>query len=204
MKGLVRIREIAPSEAALLSPAQSFFLRENLSCRLLAVRVALLARDEASYRRAHGHQISYRRRGSGKYFDAQGARERERARDPEAARREPGVDHPPDNQREPRRGALRAGREREAVGRHAIRDLVRRARRGRGRHRAPPRQSDGYVVVVAAPYRVELSLNLLVVLVFAGYFAFHLLARLVETLVATRRACAPTARNARAPARARR
>jgi HemY protein len=46
------------------------------------------------------------------------------------------------------------------------------------------RQSDGYVVIVAAPYRAELSLNLLVVLVFAGYFAFHLLARLVETLVA--------------------
>jgi len=46
------------------------------------------------------------------------------------------------------------------------------------------RQSDGYVVIVAAPWRMELSLNLLVVLVFAGYFAFHLLARLVETLVA--------------------
>jgi HemY protein len=46
------------------------------------------------------------------------------------------------------------------------------------------RQSDGYVVIVSSPYRVELSLNLLVVLVFAGYFAFHLLARLVETLVA--------------------
>jgi HemY protein len=46
------------------------------------------------------------------------------------------------------------------------------------------RQSDGYVVIVAAPYRVELSFNLLVVLLFAGYFAFHLLARLVETLIA--------------------
>jgi HemY protein len=46
------------------------------------------------------------------------------------------------------------------------------------------RQSEGYVVIVSAPYRVELSLNLLVVLVLAGYFAFHLLARLVETLVA--------------------
>jgi HemY protein len=46
------------------------------------------------------------------------------------------------------------------------------------------RQSDGYVVIVSAPYRIELSLNLLVVLVFAGYLAFHLLARLVETLVA--------------------
>jgi HemY protein len=46
------------------------------------------------------------------------------------------------------------------------------------------RQSDGYVVIVSAPYRVELSLNLLVVLVFAGYFAFHLLAKLVEALIA--------------------
>src|SRR5512145_3039079 len=46
------------------------------------------------------------------------------------------------------------------------------------------RQSDGYVVIVASPYRIELSLNLLVVLVFAGYFAFHFLARLVETVLA--------------------
>jgi HemY protein len=46
------------------------------------------------------------------------------------------------------------------------------------------RQSDGYVVIVAAPYRVELSLNLLVLGVLAGYVAFHLLARLVETLLA--------------------
>jgi len=46
------------------------------------------------------------------------------------------------------------------------------------------RQSDGYVVIVSAPWRIELSLNLLVVLVFAGYLAFHLLARLVEALVA--------------------
>lgn len=46
------------------------------------------------------------------------------------------------------------------------------------------RQSDGYVVIVAAPWRIELSLNLLVVLVLAGYLAFHLLARLVEALVA--------------------
>jgi HemY protein len=46
------------------------------------------------------------------------------------------------------------------------------------------RQSDGYVVIVAAPYRLELSLNLLIVLLLAGYLAFHVLARLVETLVA--------------------
>jgi HemY protein len=44
--------------------------------------------------------------------------------------------------------------------------------------------STGYVVIVSAPYRIELSLNLLVFLVVAGYFAFYTLARLVSTLVA--------------------
>jgi HemY protein len=46
------------------------------------------------------------------------------------------------------------------------------------------RHSTGYVVIVSAPWRVELSLNLLVFLVFAGYFAFYFLTRLVSTLVA--------------------
>lgn len=50
MKGLVRIRDMETADVALLSPAQSYFLRENLKLRLLAARVALLARDEASYR----------------------------------------------------------------------------------------------------------------------------------------------------------
>jgi uroporphyrin-3 C-methyltransferase len=34
----------------LLAPAQSYFLRENLKLRLLAARMALLARDEATFR----------------------------------------------------------------------------------------------------------------------------------------------------------
>jgi len=50
MKGLVRIRELDTPEPALLSPAQSYFLRENLKLRLLAARVSLLARDEAALR----------------------------------------------------------------------------------------------------------------------------------------------------------
>jgi uncharacterized protein HemX len=50
MKGLVRIRDMEPADAALLSPAQSYFLRENLKLRLLSARVALLARDEPSFR----------------------------------------------------------------------------------------------------------------------------------------------------------
>jgi len=50
MKGLVRIRDMQSTDLALLSPAQSYFLRENLKLRLLSARVALLARDEPSFR----------------------------------------------------------------------------------------------------------------------------------------------------------
>ncbi len=65
MKGLVRIREIEPNEAALLAPAHGYFLRENLKLRLLAARVALLARDEASFR----DDIRASQGWIGKYFD---------------------------------------------------------------------------------------------------------------------------------------
>ena len=50
MKGLVRIREIDAPDTPLLTPAQAYFLRENLKLRLLAARVALAARDETSFR----------------------------------------------------------------------------------------------------------------------------------------------------------
>jgi len=50
MKGLVRIRELESNDAALLPPSHAYFLRENLKLRLLAARVALLARDELSFR----------------------------------------------------------------------------------------------------------------------------------------------------------
>ena len=50
MKGLVRIRDLETPDVALLTPAHAYFLRENLKLRLLAARVALLARDEASFR----------------------------------------------------------------------------------------------------------------------------------------------------------
>jgi uncharacterized protein HemX len=50
MKGLVRIRDLEGQDAPLLAPAQSYFLRENLKLRLLSARVALLARDEQSFR----------------------------------------------------------------------------------------------------------------------------------------------------------
>ncbi len=46
------------------------------------------------------------------------------------------------------------------------------------------KDSTGYVVIVAAPYRIELSLNLLVFLVLGGYVAFYALARFLATLIA--------------------
>ncbi|HUP96990.1 MAG TPA: heme biosynthesis HemY N-terminal domain-containing protein [Usitatibacter sp.] len=46
------------------------------------------------------------------------------------------------------------------------------------------RNSTGYVVIFSGNQRIELSLNLLVFLVVAGYLAFYMLARLVATVVA--------------------
>lgn len=51
MMQLVRIRIMDQPDAALLSPAQSYFLRQNLQLRLLDARQALLARDPARFRR---------------------------------------------------------------------------------------------------------------------------------------------------------
>ena len=45
-------------------------------------------------------------------------------------------------------------------------------------------RSTGYVVIVSAPWRIELSVNLFVFLVVAGYFGFYFLTRLVGSLVA--------------------
>ena len=49
MKQLVRIRNMDRPDAALLPPAQAYFLRENLQLRLLNARQALLARDPARF-----------------------------------------------------------------------------------------------------------------------------------------------------------
>jgi uroporphyrin-3 C-methyltransferase len=50
LKQLVRIQHMEKPEAPLLAPPQSFFLRENLKLRLLGARLALLGRDEQSYK----------------------------------------------------------------------------------------------------------------------------------------------------------
>ncbi len=50
LKGLVRIQRFDREEAVLLAPGQSFFLRENLKLRLLNARLALLSRDQVTFR----------------------------------------------------------------------------------------------------------------------------------------------------------
>jgi uroporphyrin-3 C-methyltransferase len=47
---LLRIERIEERDPALLSPSQSFFLRENLKLRLLNARLALLQRDGKTFR----------------------------------------------------------------------------------------------------------------------------------------------------------
>jgi uroporphyrin-3 C-methyltransferase len=44
-KDLVRVSKIAEPEAALLSPEQSFFLRENFKLRILNARLGLMSRQ---------------------------------------------------------------------------------------------------------------------------------------------------------------
>jgi uroporphyrin-3 C-methyltransferase len=50
LKGLVRVSRIDLPEAALLSPDQAFFLRENLKLKLLNARLGLLARQKDAAR----------------------------------------------------------------------------------------------------------------------------------------------------------
>lgn len=50
VKQLVRIENTGKADIPLLPPNQEFFLRENLKLRLLSARLALLSRDEDSFR----------------------------------------------------------------------------------------------------------------------------------------------------------
>lgn len=50
LRDLVRVQNMDRPDIPLLTPTQSYFLRENLKLRLLGARLALLARDEKSFR----------------------------------------------------------------------------------------------------------------------------------------------------------
>jgi len=65
-RSLVRVSRIAQPEAALLSPEQSFFLRENFKLKLLNARLGLLARQLDSSR----SDLAEAALSLAKYFDA--------------------------------------------------------------------------------------------------------------------------------------
>ncbi len=50
IRSMVRIQRFDRDEPPLLAPGQEFFLRENLKLRLLNARLALLSRDQVSFR----------------------------------------------------------------------------------------------------------------------------------------------------------
>jgi uroporphyrin-3 C-methyltransferase len=66
LRQLVRIERIDQGDPALLSPNQSFFLRENLKLRLLNARLALLQREGKTFR----EEIRQSREQLERYFDA--------------------------------------------------------------------------------------------------------------------------------------
>ena len=65
MKQLVRVQQLEKPDAALLAPAQAYFLRENLKLRLLGARLALLARDASRYKA----DLKAARDWLGRYYD---------------------------------------------------------------------------------------------------------------------------------------
>ena len=70
VRQLIRIQRMEKPDLSLLAPEQSFFLRENLKLRLLGARVALLARDEKSFR----DDLGAARASLERYFDTRDAR----------------------------------------------------------------------------------------------------------------------------------
>lgn len=65
LRGLVRVSRIEDPEAVLLSPEQSFFVRENLRLMLLSARLGLLARQPDAVRADLGTAAAMLK----KYFD---------------------------------------------------------------------------------------------------------------------------------------
>jgi uroporphyrin-3 C-methyltransferase len=65
VRQLVRVQRIASADVPLLTPTQAFFLRENLKLRLLTARLALLARDEETFR----GDLKVAREWLARYFD---------------------------------------------------------------------------------------------------------------------------------------
>lgn len=65
LRQLVRVYEVKSSEALLVSPTQAYFIRENLKLRLLNARLALLSRNEMSFK----NDIAFAYEAVNKYVD---------------------------------------------------------------------------------------------------------------------------------------
>ncbi|WP_296001315.1 uroporphyrinogen-III C-methyltransferase [Rugamonas sp.] len=50
VRQLIRVRTVATPDALMLSPSESYFMRENVKLRLLNARMALLSRNETAFR----------------------------------------------------------------------------------------------------------------------------------------------------------
>ena len=61
----ISLAEVSKTEIPLLPPNQEFFLRENLKLRLLSARLALLSRDEDSFRQ----ELKTAQLWTARYFD---------------------------------------------------------------------------------------------------------------------------------------
>ncbi|MCS0582852.1 uroporphyrinogen-III C-methyltransferase [Massilia pinisoli] len=65
MRQLIRVRTVDNPDALMLSPTESYFVRENLKLRLLNARLALLSRNEGTFR----DDLSTAQQMLVKYFD---------------------------------------------------------------------------------------------------------------------------------------
>lgn len=65
VRQLIRVRSVEHPEALMLSPQEAFFVRENLKLRLLNARLALLSRNETTFR----DDIATAQATLNKYFD---------------------------------------------------------------------------------------------------------------------------------------
>lgn len=65
VRQLIRVRSVEHPEALMLSPTEAFFVRENLKLRLLNARLALLSRNETTFR----DDIATAQATLAKYFD---------------------------------------------------------------------------------------------------------------------------------------
>ncbi len=69
LRQLIRVRKVGTPEALMISPEQTYFLRENLKLRLLNARLALMSRNEAAFRAdMQAAQLALER-----YFDTRAA-----------------------------------------------------------------------------------------------------------------------------------